>query len=128
MWCAQQYERRPFRLYITFECCSSVVLYKSKQVENLNHVNTTPSLFKEINFSLHWEVSMECQKWSRVALFLLYFSLWWSTNLTSLSLLIRCKTKTNPDLVARVFPRFRPFGRFNFVFSLASKGFFPFFW
>ena len=36
------------------------------------------------------------------------------------------RTKTNHDLVARVFPRFRQFDCFYFVFSLALKVFF--FW
>ena len=43
--------------------------------------------------------------------------------LAQLSQPIRCKTKTNHDLVARVFPRFRQFG-FCFEFSLALKGIF----
>ena len=33
---------------------------------------------------------------------------------------IRSKTKTNRDLVTRVFPRFRPVTCINFEFSLAS--------
>ena len=37
----------------------------------------------------------------------------WSTNLAPLSQPIRYKTKTNPDLVARFFQRFRLFGWFN---------------
>ena len=36
----------------------------------------------------------------------------WSRKLTPLSQPIRCKTKTKHDLLARVFPRFRMFGRF----------------
>ena len=38
---------------------------------------------------------------------------------------IRCKTKTNHDLVIRVFPRFGPFAQFFFVkFSLVPEGIF----
>ena len=47
----------------------------------------------------------------------------WFRKLAQLSQPIRCKTKTNHDLVARVFPRFRQFG-FCFEFSLALKGIF----
>ena len=35
---------------------------------------------------------------------------------------IRCKTKTNPDLVARVFPRLGRFARFYFEFLLVLNG------
>ena len=35
---------------------------------------------------------------------------------------IRCKTKTNHDLVARFFPHFKQFGCFHFEFSIAPKG------
>ena len=48
----------------------------------------------------------------------------WSKTLTPLSQPIRCKTKTNHDLVTRVFPRFRQFGCFNLKFSLALPGIF----
>ena len=34
---------------------------------------------------------------------------------------IRCKIKTNYDVIARVFPRFRQFGCLYFEFSLALK-------
>ena len=37
---------------------------------------------------------------------------------------IRCKTKINHDLVARVFPRFRQFGCVHFDFSLALQSIF----
>ena len=37
---------------------------------------------------------------------------------------IRCKTNTNQNLVARVFPRFRQFSRFYFEFSLVLQGIF----
>ena len=52
---------------------------------------------------------------------LLYFALWLVKKVTQLSQPIRCKSKTNHDLVARVFPRFRQFGYFYFEFSLALK-------
>ena len=51
-----------------------------------------------------------------------YFALWWSRKLAPLSQPIRCKTKTNHDLAARVFSRFRNFGCFYFEFK-----YFPFF-
>ena len=35
---------------------------------------------------------------------------------------IRCKTKTNHDLVARFCPHFKQFGCFHFEFSIAPKG------
>ena len=35
---------------------------------------------------------------------------------------IRCKTKTNHDLVARFSPHFKQFGCFHFEFSIAPKG------
>ena len=44
--------------------------------------------------------------------------------LASLFQPIRCKTKTNHDLVCRVFPGFGHIGRFHFEFSLALQGIF----
>ena len=44
----------------------------------------------------------------------------WSKKLTLPSQPIRCKTKTNHDLVARVFPRFRHVACFYFEFSLVN--------
>ena len=44
--------------------------------------------------------------------------------LASLSQPIRCKTKTNHDLVCRVFPGFGQIGWFHFEFSLALQGIF----
>ena len=41
--------------------------------------------------------------------------------LAPLFLPIRCKTKTNYELVARIFPRFSGFDRFYIDFSLAYK-------
>ena len=38
---------------------------------------------------------------------------------------IGCKTKAYHDLVARVFPRFKQFGCFEFDFSLGVIGIFP---
>ena len=38
---------------------------------------------------------------------------------------IRCKTIAYHDLVARVFPRFKQFGCFEFDFSLGVIGIFP---
>ena len=43
--------------------------------------------------------------------------------LASISQPIRYKTKTNHDLVARVFPRFRQFACFCFEFSSALQGY-----
>ena len=43
----------------------------------------------------------------------------WSTKLQPLSQPIRCKAKTNHDLISCVFPRFKQFARFYFEFSLA---------
>lgn len=45
----------------------------------------------------------------------------WSRKLAPLSQPIRCKTKTNQELVARVFSRVRKFRCFSFEFSLAFK-------
>ena len=45
----------------------------------------------------------------------------WVRKLASHSQPIRCKTKTNPDLVARVFPRFRLIGCSYFEFSLGLR-------
>ena len=45
----------------------------------------------------------------------------WSEKLRLFSEPIRCKTKTNFDLVACVFPRFRRFGRLYFEFLLALR-------
>ena len=47
----------------------------------------------------------------------------WFKKLTPLAQPIRFNTKTNHDLVARVFPRFRLFARFYFKFSLAHHYF-----
>ena len=48
----------------------------------------------------------------------------WSEKLTLFSQPIRCKTKTNFDLVACVFPRFRRFGRLYSEFLLALRSIF----
>ena len=48
----------------------------------------------------------------------------WSRKLTALSQEIRYKTKTNGDLVTRVFPRFRPVMFVYFEFSLALSDIF----
>ena len=45
----------------------------------------------------------------------------WVRKLASHSQPIRCKTKTYPDLVARVFPRFRLIGCSYFEFSLGLR-------
>ena len=45
----------------------------------------------------------------------------WSRKLAPLSPPIRFKTKTNCDLVARVFPRFRQFACFCFEFPLVLR-------
>ena len=50
----------------------------------------------------------------------------WSRKLAQLSEPVRHKTKTNHDLVALVFPRFRQFLCFYFEFSLALKDIFLF--
>ena len=57
---------------------------------------------------------------SNPRLYWLSFSLLydWVRKLASHSQPVRCKTKTNPDLVARVFPRFRLIGCSYFEFSL----------
>ena len=52
----------------------------------------------------------------------------WSSKFASLTLPIRCKTKTTHDLVVAFFPLFWQFGCFYFDFSLALKGIFLFFW
>ena len=44
----------------------------------------------------------------------------WSRKLTLFFQPIRCKTRTNHDLVAHVFPRFGQFGSFYFEFSLVQ--------
>ena len=46
---------------------------------------------------------------------------YWSKKLAPLSQPIKCKTKTNHDLVIRVFPRFGKFVWFNFEFSLVLR-------
>ena len=43
---------------------------------------------------------------------------YWSRKLAPFSQPIRCKTKTNHDLVFRVFPRFRRGACFSFEFLL----------
>ena len=45
----------------------------------------------------------------------------WSRKLTPLTRPIRCKTKTNGDLVARVFPPLRQFTWFDFAFLFTVK-------
>ena len=53
----------------------------------------------------------------------------WVRKLASHSQPIRCKTKSYPDLVARVFPRFRLIGCSYFEFSLGLRViFFSFDW
>ena len=47
----------------------------------------------------------------------------WFVRLQPLPQPIRFKTKTNRDMVTRVFPRFRQFASFHFEFSLALKVF-----
>ena len=49
----------------------------------------------------------------------------WSRKLAPLSLPIRCKIKTNPDLVACLFPLHREFDCFHFKFLLALGGIIP---
>ena len=51
----------------------------------------------------------------------------WVRKLASHSQPIRCKTKTYPDLVARVFPRFRLIGCSYFELSLGLRVIFLFF-
>ena len=51
--------------------------------------------------------------------FALFCSVIGLRNLPPLSQPIRCKTKTNRDLITRVFPRFRQFTCVFFEFSLA---------
>ena len=46
----------------------------------------------------------------------------WSKKNAPLSQPIRCKTKTNPDLVARFFPSFGRFAGFYFEFLLVLNG------
>ena len=46
----------------------------------------------------------------------------WSKKNVPLSQPIRCKIKTNPDLVAHVFPRFGRFAGFYFEFLLVLNG------
>ena len=46
----------------------------------------------------------------------------WSKKNAPLSQPIRCKTKTNPDLVARVFPLLGRFAGFYFEFLLVLNG------
>ena len=60
---------------------------------------------------------------SNPRLYWLSFSLLydWVRKLASHSQPVRCKTKTNPDLVARVFPRFRLIGCSYFEFSLGLR-------
>ena len=61
----------------------------------------------ESNLGLHWFCfTMLCD---------------WSRKLAPLSQPIRCKTKTNRELVTRVFPRFRPVTCVYFELSLAPS-------
>ena len=55
--------------------------------------------------------------------FFSYFLCDWARKFARLSQPIRCKTKANDGLIARVFPRFKQFGCFYYKFSSALKGF-----
>ena len=72
----------------------------------------------------NWALQLECFALPKLVYktgwfcFILFCN--WSRILVQLSQPIKCKTETNHDLVARVFPRFRRFG--CFYFSSALKG------
>lgn len=55
--------------------------------------------------------------------FFSYFLCDWARKFARLSQPIRCKTKANDGLIARVFPRFKQFGCFYDKFSSALKEF-----
>ena len=70
---------------------------------------------------------MEYQSSLKLHCFCFTSHFYWCRKLASLPRPIRCKSKTNHDLVARIFPRFRQFGSFYSEFSLALK-ILSFFW
>ena len=61
--------------------------------------------------------SCRCRTLSQIDLVLFYFAPFWTKKLISLSRPVSFKTKTNRDLVAPVFPRFKQFVCFYFEFS-----------
>ena len=67
------------------------------------------------NFSIEYQSSLKLHCFCFTSHF------YWCRKLASLPRPIRCKSKTNHDLVARIFPRFRQFGSFYSEFSLALK-------
>ena len=67
------------------------------------------------NFSIEYRSSL------KLHCFCFTSHCYWCRKLASLPRPIRCKSKTNHDLVARIFPRFRQFGSFYSEFSLALK-------
>ena len=73
------------------------------------------------NFSIEYRSSL------KLHCFCFTSHCYWCRKLASLPRPIRCKSKTNHDLVARIFPRFRQFGSFYSEFSLALK-ILSFFW
>ena len=86
--------------------------FKSVSITGINPTTESRRVTVERNLSFYW--------------FCLTFLCDWSQIPGPLSQPIKCKTKTNHDLVIRVFPRFCQFTCFSFEFSWFSE-YLPFF-
>ena len=80
------------------------------------------SSFPNYLWVLHWAILNWVSKLIRDCFGCFTSLSHWSRKLTPLTRPIRCKTKTNGDLVARVFPPLRQFTCFDFAFLLTVKG------
>ena len=94
---------------------------KCKDQENEGNNHSFKKLLDAKQIFLLSKFQLSVESTSRLGWLCLTSLCDWSTKLAPLSQPIRCKTKTNHDLVTCVFPRFRQFSWINFDFSLALK-------
>ena len=90
----------------------SINLGKTKTKNIVKHLLSLPLLCstKKIPFTKITFFKMSVKRNPEQPLFCFTSLCHWSRRLAPISQPIRCKTKTNHDLVARVFPRFGRFG------------------
>ena len=95
----------------------------------IHQVTLTIQAVWRVKTTLKEEVSTQCPKLFGVALILPDFALWLVQKTRATLSTNQMQTKTNHDLVARVFPRLRQLGCFCIEFSLALNGnFLPSHW
>ena len=103
-----------------------VELSKAKGTRGKNkclHSRYPPCLGWTINSHLYSNFEWSVESKSELLWFCFVSFGDWSGRLPLLPQPIRFKTKTNRDMVTRVFPRFRQFASFHLEFSLALKVF-----